>query len=76
MELAWDKCREQGTIYFSDDEGDTWRHRVIEPETFAYSTIGKLTDQYRICFYSQGLLGEGGVACRVFTDAWLDQSPT
>lgn len=72
VELAWDKCREQGTIYFSDDDGDTWNHRVIEPGTFNYNTVGKLSDTHRICFYSQGNLGEGGVACRIFTDAWLD----
>lgn len=74
VELAWDKCREQGTIYFSDDEGDSWRHRVIEPGTFTYSTVGPLTQSHMICFYSQGLLGEGGVACRTFTDEWLDGS--
>ena len=74
VELAWDKCREQGTIYFSDDEGDTWSHRVIEPGTFTYSTVGALTEKRRVCFYSQGGLGEGGVACRIFTDEWLDEA--
>lgn len=74
VELGWDKCREQGTIYFSDDDGETWKHRVIEPETFAYNTVGTLSETQRICFYSQGKMGEEGIACRVFTDAWLDEA--
>lgn len=72
VESAWDKCRAQGTIYFSDDDGETWRHRVIEKETFSYNTVGPLNDTHWISLYSQGLMGEGGVACRTFTDAWLD----
>lgn len=74
VESAWDKCREQGTIYFSDDDGKTWRHRVIEKETFAYSTVGPLNKTHWICLYSQGGLGEGGVACRTFSDPWLDEA--
>ncbi len=71
-ELGWDHGREQGTIYFSDDDGESWSHRVIEPETFSYSTVGHLVDKYRLCLYGQGEMGERGVTGRIFTDDWLN----
>ncbi len=72
VERNYDIGRERGAIYFSDDEGATWNHRVIEPGTFSYSTVGKLNTKERICFYGKCAMGDGGVAYRVFTDAWLD----
>ena len=64
--------RQRGAIYFSDDEGQTWRHRVIEPETFSYSTVGPLNESQYITLYACSSMGQEGVGCRVFEDAWLD----
>jgi hypothetical protein len=72
VEKGWQYGRECGTIYFSDDEGETWSHKVIEEGTFSYNTVGQLTDEYRITFFSRGLMGEDGLGYRIFTDAWLD----
>ena len=64
--------RQRGAIYFSDDEGQTWRHKVIEPETFSYSTVGPLNESQYITLYACSSMGQEGVGCRVFEDAWLD----
>ncbi len=69
---TWDADRVNGSIYFSDDDGKTWRHKVIERSYFSYSTVGKLTDEYRITFYSRGGHGDKGIGYRIFTDAWLE----
>jgi hypothetical protein len=71
--LVWDADRVKGSIYHSDDEGRTWRHAVIEPGYFSYSTVGQLVDRYRITFYSRGGHGDKGIGYRIFTDAWLDK---
>jgi len=70
--LTWDADRVNGSIYFSDDGGLTWKHKIIEESYFSYSTVGKLTDESRITFYSRGGHGERGIGYRVFTDAWLE----
>ncbi len=75
VENSWECGRENGTIYFSDDEGKTWSHKVIEAGTFSYSTVGQLTGKYRITLFSRGLMGEDGIGYRIFTDDWLD-TPT
>lgn len=69
---SWDADRVNGSIYFSDDEGLSWNHRIIEESYFSYSTVGKLSDEYRITIYSRGGHGDKGIAYRIFTDAWLD----
>ena len=63
--------RRRGAVYFSDDEGRTWRHKVIESGTFSYSTVGTLNESQYITLYARGAMGQDGVGCRVFEDAWL-----
>ena len=63
--------RRCGAIYHSDDEGRTWRHKVIDPETFSYSTVGPLNESRYITLYARGAMGQDGVGCRVFEDEWL-----
>ena len=63
--------RQRGTIYFSDDEGQTWRHRLIEPESFSYSTVGPLNGTQHITLFARSTMGQDGIGCRVFDDAWL-----
>ena len=53
---------------FSDDEGQTWCHKVIEPETFSYSTVGPLNESQYITLYACSSMGQEGVGCRVFED--------
>jgi len=71
-ELGWDHGREQGTIYFSDDDGENWSHRVIESGTFSYSTVGPLIPKYHLCLYGRGNMGEKGIDGRIFTNDWLE----
>jgi len=68
----WDDDRIRGSIYFSDDEGNTWIHKVIEESYFSYSTVGKLTDELMITFFSRGGHGRYGIGYRIFTDKWLN----
>ena len=63
--------RRRGAIYCSDDEGRTWRHKVIDPESFSYSTVGPLNESRYITLYARGSMGQDGVGCRVFEDEWL-----
>lgn len=63
--------RRRGAIYFSSDQGQTWEHKLIEPETFAYSTVGRINESQCIVLYARGTGGQDGVGCRVFGDAWL-----
>ena len=69
---TWDADRVNGSIYFSDDNGKTWNHKIIEDSYFSYSTVGELTNEYRITFYIRGGHGDKGIGYRIFTDAWLD----
>lgn len=69
---AWDANRVRGSIYYSDDEGANWKHKVIEEGLYSYSTVGKLTDVCRVTFFARGGLGDQGIGYRIFTDAWLD----
>jgi sialidase-1 len=71
---TWDADRVNGSIYFSDNDGQTWQHKIIEKSYFSYSTVGKLTDKYRITFYSRGGHGDKGIGYRIFTDEWLERS--
>ncbi len=64
--------RQRGAIYWSSDEGKTWRHRIIEPGTFSYSTVGRLNESQYITFFARSSMGQEGVGCRVFDDEWLD----
>ena len=64
--------RQHGAIYFSDDEGQTWRHRVVEPETFSYSTVGSLDGSRYITLFARSSMGQDGIGCRVFDDEWLN----
>ena len=73
IKLAWDADRVNGSIYYSDDDGRTWRHKVIERGPFSYSTVGTLTDEVRITFYSRGGHGDKGIGYRLFTDAWPEK---
>ena len=70
--LTWDGDRVNGSIYFSDDDGKTWNHKIIEESYFSYSTVGKLTGESHITFYSRGGHGDKGIGYRIFTDAWLE----
>ena len=63
--------RRRGAIHFSDDEGRTWRHKIIEPGSFSYSTVGSLNESQYITLYARGSMGQDGVGCRVFEDEWL-----
>ena len=69
----WDEDRVRGAIYFSDDNGESWQHKIIEEEYFSYSTVGKLDDKHLITFFSRGGHGRFGIACRVFTNKWLEE---
>lgn len=68
----WDDDRIRGAIYFSDDEGKTWKSKIVEKGYFSYSTVGRLTENYMITFFSRGGHGRFGIACRIFNDEWLD----
>ena len=70
----WDNDRIRGTIYYSDDGGNTWKHKMVEPAYFSYSTIGKLSEDHMITFFSRGGHGRFGIGYRIFTDQWLDSS--
>jgi sialidase-1 len=72
IKWTWDADRVNGSIYFSDDDGKTWQHKIIEKGRFSYSTVGKLRDGYRITLYSRGGHGDAGIGYRIFTDAWLE----
>ena len=63
--------RRRGAIYVSDDEGRSWRHRLIEPETFSYSTVGPLNETQDIVLYARSSMGQDGVGCVVFDREWL-----
>ena len=63
--------RQRGAIYFSDDEGQTWRHKLIESGSFSYSTVGRLNKSQYITLFARSSMGQDGVGCRVFDDAWL-----
>lgn len=69
---TWDEDRVNGSIYFSDDDGKTWNHKIIEESYFSYSTVGKLTNESLITFYSRGGHGDKGIGYRIFTDTWLE----
>ena len=43
---------------FSDDEGQTWRHKVIESETFSSSTVGPLNESQYITLYACSSMGQ------------------
>ena len=73
MKENWDDDRVRGSIYYSDDEGKTWRSKIVEESYFSYSTVGKLKDEYMITFFSRGGHGRFGIGCRIFTDEWLNQ---
>lgn len=68
----WDDERIRGAIYYSDDEGKTWNSKIIEENYYSYSTVGKLTDDTMITFFSRGGHGRFGIGYRIFTDRWLD----
>ncbi len=71
--VNWDDDRVHGTIYFSDDDGKTWQHKMIEEGPFSYSTVGKLADEYMITFFSRGGHGDKGIGYRIFSDMWLEK---
>jgi len=70
----WDDDRIRGAIYYSDDEGISWKYKIIEPAYFSYSTVGKLSEDNMITFFSRGGHGRFGIGYRIFTDRWLDSS--
>lgn len=69
----WDDDRIRGAIYFSDDEGKTWSSKIIEASYYSYSTVGALSNQYLITFFSRGGHGSFGIGYRIFNDKWLNQ---
>ena len=44
--------RQRGAIYYSSDEGQTWRQKLVEPETFSYSTVGPLNANQHIVLFA------------------------
>lgn len=70
---SWDDDRVRGSIFYSDDEGESWSAKVIEESYYSYSTVGKLADNYLITFFSRGGHGRFGIGYRVFTDEWLTE---
>jgi len=64
--------RQRGAIYWSDDDGQSWRHKLIEPGSFSYSTVGPLNETQHITLFARSTMGQDGIGCRVFDDAWLD----
>ena len=64
--------RKRGAVYFSSDEGKTWCYKIIEPESFSYSTIGRLNESQYVTLFARNTMGQDGVGCRVFDDEWLD----
>ena len=71
--VRWDDDRIRGAIYFSDDDGDSWKSKVIEESYYSYSTVGKLNDTELITFFSRGGHGRFGIGYRIFNDEFLDQ---
>jgi hypothetical protein len=65
--------RKRGAIFYSDDDGKTWGHRIIEEGFYSYSTVGRLTGSKRITFFARRGQGTEGVGYVVFTDEWLDR---
>lgn len=63
--------RYRGAVYISDDEGKTWRHKIVEPGSFSYSTIGALSSDTCLVMYATGPMGQEGIKCRVLSDEWL-----
>jgi len=63
--------RSQGTIYYSDNDGVTWRSKLIEPKFFSYSNIDQLDKDRMIVMYTEGYHGEIGVSYRIFNLEWL-----
>jgi len=63
--------RRRGAIYSSSDDGQTWRQKLIEPESFSYSTVGRLNDSQYIVLFARHAMGQHGIGCRVFDDEWL-----
>lgn len=64
--------RQLGAIYFSNDEGTTWHHKIIEPGSFSYSTVGRLNASQYITLFARNSMGQDGIGCRVFDDSWFD----
>jgi hypothetical protein len=69
----WDDDRIRGSIFFSDDEGESWKFKILEESYFSYSTVGALNDRQLITFFSRGGHGRFGIGCRIFTDEYLNQ---
>jgi sialidase-1 len=67
----WDDDRVRGAIYFSDDNGETWKFKIVEEGYYSYSTVGKIGDNYLITLFSRGGHGRFGIGYRIFTDDWL-----
>ena len=63
--------RMKGKIYYSQDAGQTWGQKEIEPSMFSYSTLNRLSGPYLMCAYSQGHHGEFGVSAKIFHIDWL-----
>ncbi len=69
----WDDDRIRGSIFFSDDEGESWQSKILEEAYYSYSTIGSLNEEYLITFFSRGGHGRFGIGYRIFTDEYLNQ---
>ncbi|MBV6643747.1 MAG: exo-alpha-sialidase, partial [Cyclobacteriaceae bacterium] len=70
----WDDDRIRGSIFYSDDEGVSWKASVVEESYFSYSTVGKLGNTQMITFFSRGGHGRFGIGYRIFTDEWLENN--
>ncbi|MCW3096284.1 MAG: nedA 1 [Chthonomonadaceae bacterium] len=64
--------RENGTVFLSYDEGETWPvHRVLCPEQFAYSCLTALPDRTIGCLYEAD--GTNRILFARFTLDWLTE---
>ncbi len=64
--------RYHGAVYISDDEGKSWRLKIVEQGSFSYSMVGYLTDDSCLVMYASGSMGQDGIHCRVLQDEWLN----
>jgi len=64
--------RSRGTVFYSDNDGESWNSKMIEAGPYSYSTIGKIDRKRNIVFFTEGYHGEIGVSYRIFNDEWLE----
>lgn len=56
-----EKSRRSGKIYFSLDDGQTWKSKLLDAGLFSYSTISPLRKGEFVVSYSKGWHGSRGI---------------